>query len=190
VRSWVPVPGSTKALLVQEALAAFGARGYEAVGVTELATSAGVTIGSLYHHFGSKAGLYDVVRTDVERRVLDRMEGAAAVRDTREPGGLAAVLLVGYDYLVGSGFARLLAEPRPDEIGGADPSGSSSDPIVVFLADTADADEAPIGSLLLAAWRQALAEASARLQAGGDAASVRRALAAVLGDRAGIGASA
>ena len=94
---------------MQEALAAFGARGYDAVGVTELAASAGVTIGSLYHHFGSKAGLYDLVRTDVERRVLDRMEGAAAVRDAHEPAGLAVVLLVGYDYLVGSGFARLLA---------------------------------------------------------------------------------
>ena len=168
MRSWVPVPGSTKALLVQEALAAFGARGYDAVGVTELAASAGVTIGSLYHHFGSKAGLYDLVRTDVERRVLDRMEGAAAVRDAHEPAGLAVVLLVGYDYLVGSGFARLLAEPRPDEVGGADAIGVPSDPIAVFLADAADADDAPIGSLLLAAWRQALAEASARTQALGN----------------------
>jgi len=175
---------------VQEALAAFGARGYDAVGVTELAASAGVTIGSLYHHFGSKAGLYDLVRIDVERRVLDRMEGAAAVRDAHEPAGLAIVLLVGYDYLVGSGFARLLAEPRPDEVGGADAFGVPSDPIAVFLADAADAGDAPIGSLLLAAWRQALAEASARQQAGGDAASVRRALAAVLGAGAGIGASA
>ena len=175
---------------MQEALAAFGARGYDAVGVTELAASAGVTIGSLYHHFGSKAGLYDLVRIDVERRVLDRMEGAAAVRDAHEPAGLAIVLLVGYDYLVGSGFARLLAEPRPDEVGGADAFGVPSDPIAVFLADAADAGDAPIGSLLLAAWRQALAEASARLQAGGDAASVRRALAAVLGAGAGVGASA
>ena len=112
---------------MQEALAAFGARGYDAVGVTELAASAGVTIGSLYHHFGSKAGLYDLVRTDVERRVLDRMEGAAAVRDAHEPAGLAVVLLVGYDYLVGSGFARLLAEPRPDEVSGADAIAAPSD---------------------------------------------------------------
>jgi hypothetical protein len=130
------------------------------------------------------------VRTDVERRVLDRMEGAAAVRDAREPAGLAAVLLVGFDYLVRSGFARLLAEPRPVEVGGADGDGSPFDPIAVFLADAADADEAPVGSLLLAAGRQALAEASARLQAGGDAAAVRRALATVLGAGAEISASA
>ncbi|MDR6907693.1 AcrR family transcriptional regulator [Agromyces sp. 3263] len=174
MRSWVPVPGSTKALLVQEALTAFGARGYDAVGVTELAASAGVTIGSLYHHFGSKAGLYDVVRTDVERRVVDRMEGAAAVRGTAGPAGIATVLLVGYDYLVASGFARLLAEARPPEAG-------DSDPIADFFADTADLRPVPLGSLVLAAWRKALDEASARIAGGEDAAPVRAALIALLG---------
>ena len=178
MRSWVPVPGSTKALLVQEALAAFGARGYDAVGVTELAASAGVTIGSLYHHFGSKAGLYDGVRTDVERRTLDRMEGAAAVRGADDPAGIAAVLLVGYDSLVAAGFARLLAEPRPAEAGDADP-------IADFFAGTADVGPAPLGSLLLAGWRRALAEASARTAAGEDAAPVRVALTAMLGGATG-----
>ena len=174
VRSWVPVPGSTKALLVQEALTAFGARGYDAVGVSELAASAGVTIGSLYHHFGSKAGLYDVVRTDVERRTLDRMEGAAAMRGVGGPAGIAAVLLVGYDFLVAAGFARLLAEQRPAEAGAADP-------LADFFADTADLGPAPLGSLLLAGWRRALAESSARTAVGEDAAPVRAALFALLG---------
>jgi len=43
-----------------------------------VAAAAGVTTGSLYDHFGSEAGLYGFVRQEAERRLLDRMEGAAA----------------------------------------------------------------------------------------------------------------
>ncbi len=165
-----------KARLIDEALVAFGKRGFEAVGVTEVAGAAGVTIGSLYHHFGSKLGLYSAVRGDVERRALDRMEGAAAMRDPDDRTGLAAVLLVGFDYLVTSGYGRLLAEPRP-----ADAGEHTTDPIVEFFRQTADVRGAPVGALLLAAWRQALESASDGDAAGPDRASVRDALAIVLG---------
>ena len=140
MRNWVPVPGTSKARLVEGALAAFGARGFAAVGVTELAAGAEVTIGSLYHHFGSKAGLYTAVREDVERRVLDRMEGAAAVA----PDDLGAILLVGFDYLVRAGFARMLAEPHPERAG---------DPIEEFLAEM---NSEAAGRIVIAAWRAAL----------------------------------
>ena len=56
----------------------FGARPFDEVTVGELAAAADVTTGALYHHFGSKLGLYAFVRDDVERRLLDRMEGAIA----------------------------------------------------------------------------------------------------------------
>jgi AcrR family transcriptional regulator len=143
VREWVPVPGTTKGRLVQGALTEFGGRGYEAVSVTELAERAGVTIGSLYHHFGSKAGLYTAVREDVERRLLDRMEGAAAVSS----GDAGAVLLVGFDYLVRVGLARMLAEPHP---------GRQGDPVEQFLAASMNEGGPPVSSLLAAAWRAAL----------------------------------
>ena len=74
------------------ALAEFGARGYGGVSVIELAAGAGVTTGSLYHHFGSKLGLYTFVRDDVERRALDRMEGASGARSG---DGLAVAISVG-----------------------------------------------------------------------------------------------
>jgi len=153
---WIPVPGTAKGRLVETALREFGRRGFDAVGVTEIAAGAGVTVGSLYHHFGSKAGLYEVVRTDVERRLLDRMEGAWAAQPD-----LAAALGVGFDYLVRSGFTRLLAEPRAD------------DPVEEFFTARADADGFPIGRLLAAAWRSALEFAQA------DAVSARGALLAI-----------
>jgi AcrR family transcriptional regulator len=160
----IPIPGTTKAKLVRGALAEFGARPYTSVGVTELAELAGVTIGSLYHHFGSKLGIYDAVRVDVERRVLDRMAGAAAAR----PGDVPAVLLVGYDYLAGAGLARLLAEPHPER---------DADPIEVFISSLADRDSLPIGRILLAAWRAGLGAVAD----GHDASAVRGALQKCLG---------
>jgi AcrR family transcriptional regulator len=149
MREWIPVPGTSKARLVYTALERFGARGYEAVGVTELAATAGVTTGSLYHHFGSKLGLYEVVREEAERRVLDRMEGAAAARAGDEPPAVVrAALLVGFDYVTGQGLARLLAEPHPQP---------AADPVEAFLDRLTGQDRAPIGRLLAAAWRAALA---------------------------------
>ena len=171
VRAWIPVPGSTKGRLVDGAIAEFGRRGYEAVSVHELAARAEVTIGSLYHHFGNKLGLYDAVRTDIERRLLDRMEGAA-------DGGAstARMLLVGFDYLVRTRYARLLSEPHPDR---------AEDPVLIMVAGYADNDGRPVGRLLLAAWRAALAEAAAvDPSAPGSSEAidaVRAALAEVLG---------
>ena len=57
MREWVPIPGSAKARLIEAAIHQFELNGYEAVNVVDLAGKAGVTTGSLYHHFGSKLGL-------------------------------------------------------------------------------------------------------------------------------------
>ena len=157
------MPGTTKARLVDLALTEFGARGFAAVGVTELARGADVTIGSLYHHFGSKAGLYTVVREDVEQRVLDRMAGAAAVC----PDGIGAALLVAFDYLVRVGYARMLAEPHPER---------PADPVEAFLAAAVDRDGRPMSRILLAAWRAALDAAADAVRDGRDPAPVRGAL--------------
>src|SRR4029450_4336374 len=86
-------PGTAKARLVEAAVHQFEAAGYDAVNVTDLASKAGLPTGSLYHHFDSKLGLYLVVRTEMERRVVERMEGAAAA--SARPDAPRAGLLVG-----------------------------------------------------------------------------------------------
>jgi AcrR family transcriptional regulator len=143
------VPGTTTGRLVAAALELFGAHGFQPVGVGALAARAGVTTGSLYHHFGSKAGLYLVVRADVERRVLDRLEGAAALRSVGSVADLAPVVLVGVDYLVGAGYARLLGEPHPTGPDGVPPP----DEIERFFDEVLPDSAAPLGALLAAAWR-------------------------------------
>jgi AcrR family transcriptional regulator len=143
MREWIPTPASAKGRLVLAALDAFGRRGYAAVSVADLARAAETTTGPLYHHFESKLGLYGVVREDVERRVLDRLAGALAVG--AEP---ADALVVAFDYVARAGFARMLSEPHPD---------GRADPVAALLTERLADAPAPLGAMLAAAWRAALA---------------------------------
>lgn len=163
---WVPVSTSARGRLTVAALEAFGKLGYDAVSVVELAGQARVTTGSLYHHFGSKAGLYAFVRHDVEQRILDRMEGAAAVVAGEGPArSVRATLLVAFDYATAQGFARLLGERNP---------GADADPIETFLARLVGPRRNALAPLVAATWRAALLVVAA----GTPVASARRALAA------------
>ncbi len=145
MREWIPVSTSPKGRLVLAAVRAFGAQPFEEVTVGQLAQEAAVTTGALYHHFGSKLGLYEFVRRDVERRLLDRMEGAIAATAARSEG-VKAALLVGFDFALGQDFHRLLAEP---------PAGSEEDALVAALTTGAGGSQA-LGRVLAAAWRASL----------------------------------
>lgn len=158
---WIPTTRSARGRLVLAGLEAFGGRGYEGVGVAELARAAETTTGPLYHHFGSKLGLYDEIRADVERRVTDRMEGALAASEDVTPA-----LVVAFDYAQRAGFLRLLGEPHPERI---------ADPVAALLDDHLGPDAAPLGTMLAAAWRAALVACAE----GAEPAVVRRALRAL-----------
>ena len=158
----MPTRDSPRGRLVLAGLEAFGARGYEGVAVAELARTAETTTGPLYHHFGSKLGLYDVIRTDVERRVTDRMEGALAA--AHGPEAVTAALVVAFDYAERAGFLRLLGESHPERAG---------DPVAALLEERLDA--APLGWMLAAAWRAALTACAEGI----EPAEARRALRAL-----------
>jgi AcrR family transcriptional regulator len=145
MREWIPVSTSAKGRLVLTAVRTFGTRPFEEVTVGELAAAAGVTTGSLYHHFENKLGLYEFVRTDVERRLLDRIEGAASALGDH-PDAVTGALLVGFDFAVSQDFSRLLGEP---------PSGST-DSLVTLIATLSAPAPAPLGRVLAAAWRAAV----------------------------------
>jgi AcrR family transcriptional regulator len=146
MREWIPTPASPKGRLVLAALEAFGRDGYAAVSVADLARAAETTTGPLYHHFESKLGLYAFVRADVERRVLDRLEGALDAG--ADP---ADALVAAFDYVARAGFLRMLAEPHP--AGGADP-------VAALLTERLVPAPEPLGAMLAAAWRAALAAAA------------------------------
>ena len=50
-----------RSAILANALQLFAARGYDAVGVQEIAEAAGITKPTLYHYFGSKRGLLDAL---------------------------------------------------------------------------------------------------------------------------------
>ncbi len=125
--TWTSVPGRPRAT------------------VGELAADAGVTTGALYHHFENKLGLYRFVREDVERRLLDRMEGAAAA--PRGPGAGTAAMVVGFDFAVAQGFSRLLGDPAP---------GPGEEALAALFTRLSRPAPVPMGRVLAAAWRAAL----------------------------------
>jgi AcrR family transcriptional regulator len=145
---------------VRSALELFSMRGYETVGVAELAERAGVTTGSLYHHFGGKLELHELVRSDVERRVADRV---AAVLESG-PSSLGVALLGAYDWLLRVGYSRLLSAPAQ----------ADSSELVRVLSDAVGG---PTTVITLAAWRAALAAVAENPESANE---YRGALAALL----------
>lgn len=67
----------TRRALTAEGRRLFARSGYGAVALTEITQGAGVTKGALYHHFGSKAGLFRAVVEQVQHGVADRVAAAA-----------------------------------------------------------------------------------------------------------------
>ena len=152
MRDDIPIPGSSKARLIAAGLRQFSQTRYEEVDVDSVAAEAGVTTGSLYHHFQSKKAFYGVLRDDMTRRVLDRME---AVAESVAPGrALKAALLAAYDGVLRIQAGKLLTEP--------DPRGSD-DAIAALLGELAAKNDMVVadrlGIVLAAALRAALAQA-------------------------------
>ena len=144
----VPIPGSAPARLIEAATRRFESEGRAAVNVLDVARDAGVTTGSLYHHFGSKDGLYLVIRDEMNRRMTERMEGAAGAvgRPGRET--VTAALLVAFDAAVRFDVARILSEPAPD---------SANDVVSLVIQPMLPVEAKGAAPALAAAWRGALA---------------------------------
>jgi AcrR family transcriptional regulator len=81
---------NTRAALVAAARELFGAQGYAATPVEEIARSAGVTKGALYHHFTDKDDLFRAVVEAVKGDVTT-VVGAAFLEAATEPDALDTV---------------------------------------------------------------------------------------------------
>lgn len=147
VREWIPVPGTAKARLIEAAIHQFEMAGYDAVNVVDLAAKASVTTGALYHHFESKLGLYLLIRRDMEKRIVERMEGAASAAGGRGRVAVRAALLVAFDAAARFEVCRILGEPAPVER--TDPVESTLRPLLPKRLSAA-------ADVLAAAWRAAL----------------------------------
>lgn len=69
---------NNRSAILAQALQLFAARGYDAVGVQEIALAAGVTKPTLYHYFGSKQGLLETLLSEHFARLMELVQPAAA----------------------------------------------------------------------------------------------------------------
>ena len=63
--------------LLHQALQLFASRGYDAVGVQEIASAAGIQKPTLYHYFGNKSGLLTTLLTEAFDPFFEKLELAA-----------------------------------------------------------------------------------------------------------------
>jgi TetR/AcrR family transcriptional regulator len=68
---------SNRENLLDGALKSFAARGYDAVGVQEIAEVAGIQKPTLYHYFGSKSGLLETLLSESFNPFLEELQGVA-----------------------------------------------------------------------------------------------------------------
>ena len=87
---------ATRADLIAKARRAFAEHGYAQAPIEDVVQACGLTRGALYHHFGSKQGLFLAVVAELERELLSRIDqkqgslaGKAAPRrrTARDRGG-------------------------------------------------------------------------------------------------------
>jgi AcrR family transcriptional regulator len=72
---------ATRSQLIAVATRLFAAQGYEDTSIDAVLREAGVSRGSLYHHFASKEALFEAVLEDVEAKVGERTLAATAGAD-------------------------------------------------------------------------------------------------------------
>jgi AcrR family transcriptional regulator len=83
---------ATRAQLIDIATRLFASRGYEDTSIEAVLQQAGVSRGSLYHHFAGKEALFEAVLDDVETRV-GRQTIAAAIGADGPAAALRAAFL-------------------------------------------------------------------------------------------------
>jgi len=69
---------ATTARLIEIACEVFTQNGYASASTEEIVQLAGVTRGALYHHFGSKEGLFQAVLGHLQRQVAQRIDTVTA----------------------------------------------------------------------------------------------------------------
>jgi TetR/AcrR family transcriptional regulator len=70
----------TRAKILHEALKLFASYGYDAVGVQVIVEAAGITKPTLYHHFGSKRGLFEILVAEHSTPLIEMVQKATAYK--------------------------------------------------------------------------------------------------------------
>lgn len=106
----------TRAALVAAGRHLFGQHGFADTSVEEIARQARVTTGALYHHFPTKAALFEAVFEQVHRDIM-AASGAAAAGAPDEVEFLARAFEVFLDAILEPAAQRILITDAPAVLG-------------------------------------------------------------------------
>src|SRR3546814_7968436 len=76
-RSRMQMTAETRSTLLRLARQMFGKTGYADASMDELTAAAGMTRGALYHHFGSKQGLFEAVVEQIDEEMDEQLKALA-----------------------------------------------------------------------------------------------------------------
>jgi AcrR family transcriptional regulator len=108
----------TRAALVAAGRLLFGRRGFATTSVEDLARAAGVTTGALYHHFPTKAALFEAVFELVHTDLMSA-SGQAAARADGAVEALAAAFEAFLDKVLEPDVQRIIITDAPAVLGPA-----------------------------------------------------------------------
>ncbi|TNC27794.1 TetR/AcrR family transcriptional regulator [Amycolatopsis alkalitolerans] len=97
---------ATRRHLIEVATELFADRGYEGTAIEAVLERAGVSRGSLYHHFAGKDRLFEAVVEAVHERVGEATLAAAKASGASEPYGLLKAAELAWIRLAGDAVVR------------------------------------------------------------------------------------
>jgi AcrR family transcriptional regulator len=115
-RSNAELTETTRASLLARAREAFAAHGYADAPLDELVRAAGLTKGALYHHFGSKQGLFEAVLRDLDAQIARDVE-AVLPPGVATLAGLEAACRAWLEAMLDPGARRILLLDAPAVLG-------------------------------------------------------------------------
>jgi AcrR family transcriptional regulator len=182
-RATAAAAARTARQVLDSATELFAARGFAEVAVDDVARAAGVTRGAVYHHYGTKEGLFRAVASrlqeDVARAVVDAAERAGADPRAQLRAGCHAFL----DAITAAPAVRVLLVDAPAVVGWDQWRRLDSENSVVHLREALEAVGVD-ADLLDAATAQlsgAMNEAALWIAQQDDGAEARRRAHRVLG---------
>ena len=106
----------TRQALIEAARELFGERGYAATSVDDVARTARVTSGALYHHFATKTGLFEAVFEHVHGEMLEAAEARALA--SPDPVRMLTNAIDGFlDAMLDPAYQRIIVIDAPAVLG-------------------------------------------------------------------------
>jgi AcrR family transcriptional regulator len=108
----------TRMRILAQARAMFAAQGYAGSSARDIAAASGVTVGALFHHFGTKAGLFRVVFEQLVSEMNDAAMDMFRSSGTTDPlDAIVRSLRVALGFAQRPDFNRIVAVDGPFVLG-------------------------------------------------------------------------